>query len=688
MLKYKNDNTEQGISGTQMERSIHQGQCYLRSKKEQIVSIRCKARRPLRSRGLPSPYKGVRRRLFGSSSPDPPPKEEPPCQEQPVTAAPFDLSADRSRSPTPARPSDLLYPFLAADAVWTPSHPVIQQAPIPSGLRDSTHGRSPARQRSPSRRSPAKQRPRVPDARIARPRSPVRSRAIDQPVPLVRQRSSSRPRSPDLDLGKGTNPSPRLRAPVRPSAPAQQRAKASVRECSSTSSDVRGNLTARQRSPARSCDHSPVRERSPERPRPSQPDRLRPPTRLLVVRAFVLLNARDIARHRASVLRRASALRLANTRQVARDFFRVLVRATIGRLVLSAHLHPRGLVLLHVRANAPSCPFAYAPTRRLAHAPASVRTHAHSSTRGNVLARDSLNAFSREDRRDSHSRREHQRGQPTGTWTSRAVSGSPPRKRRPRGVHSEGSEDPFPPGGITDTASVTRQPWFHHIMNAVVQAVKPALVDMGLKPTAGSPPLKRRGVDFVVTSPRVKLAPKRSVRRTPTRAISPSPVDVLSPSSGESSEAGVSPTAPMGGTPPLRRETAREDAPFRTSLLESCIPPRREPRDSKTIPKSSSRIRPKPTKPQEDVHVSPQDEPLGTGDLAASPRRGRLQAQALLHYWEGSARAQRYRTNSREVEEIESRFSPPEGPDISALQASGTSTATAASQDIEAGSGS
>ncbi|XP_068221849.1 uncharacterized protein [Palaemon carinicauda] len=40
--------------------------------------IRRKARRPLRSRGLPSPYKEVRRRLFGSSSPDPSPEEEPP----------------------------------------------------------------------------------------------------------------------------------------------------------------------------------------------------------------------------------------------------------------------------------------------------------------------------------------------------------------------------------------------------------------------------------------------------------------------------------------------------------------------------------------------------------------------------------------------------------------------------------
>ncbi|XP_068204012.1 NHS-like protein 3 [Palaemon carinicauda] len=229
--------------------------------------IRRKARRPLRSRGLPSPYKGVKRCLFGSSSPVPPPKEEPSSLEQTFAAATLDLSADRSRSPTPARSSDLPSPFLAADALWAPSHPVIQQAPIPSGKRDSTHGvgkslarqgsparpparscavahkhspelqssdltrqRSPARQRSPTRRSPAKQRPHVPDVLKVHPRSPkrlrspVRSRTTAQPVPdacQARQQPPPRPRSPDLDLGKGSIPSPRPCASAHPSAPAQ-----------------------------------------------------------------------------------------------------------------------------------------------------------------------------------------------------------------------------------------------------------------------------------------------------------------------------------------------------------------------------------------------------------------------------------------------------------------------------------
>ncbi|XP_068240107.1 uncharacterized protein [Palaemon carinicauda] len=80
----------------------------------------------------------------------------------------------------------------------------------------------------------------------------------------------------------------------------------------------------------------------------------------------------------------------------------------------------------------------------------------------------------------------------------------------------------------------------------------------------------------------------------------------------------------MGETPPQVGESSHagaEKSP-QTSLLESCIPPRREPKDSKTVPKSSSRIRPELARPQENVHVSPQVDQLGTGEFAANSPGG------------------------------------------------------------------
>ncbi|XP_068227905.1 serine/arginine repetitive matrix protein 1-like [Palaemon carinicauda] len=200
----------------------------------------------------------------------------------------------------------------------------------------------------------------------------------------------------------------------------------------------------------------------------------------------------------------------------------------------------------------------------------------------------------------------------------------------------KGQEIPFPTAGITDTASVTRQSWFGYLIKAVVQAVKPELADQGSIPKADSPPLKRkRGVDFVVTSPREKLAPKRSVRKdpSPAQSFSPSPVEEAFPSSGDSSEQMDSPTATRGDTPPRGGETSCAGSSFQSSLLESCIPPRREPKDSKTIPKSSSRIRQEPTVPRENVHDFPQEEPLGTGDLAASPQGGE-QHESEHAFWQ------------------------------------------------------
>ncbi|XP_068200849.1 serine/arginine repetitive matrix protein 1-like [Palaemon carinicauda] len=97
---------------------------------------------------------------------------------------------------------------------------------------------------------------------------------------------------------------------------------------------------------------------------------------------------------------------------------------------------------------------------------------------------------------------------------------------------------------------------------------------------------RKRGVPSVVTSPRAKLSPWKSLRKAPSprQTFSPSPADEDFPSSGE-----------------------------------------REPKDSKTLPKSSARIRQEPARLSENVHEFPQEEPLGTGDFAASPSGGELQ---------------------------------------------------------------
>ncbi|XP_068221846.1 serine/arginine repetitive matrix protein 1-like isoform X1 [Palaemon carinicauda] len=299
----------------------------------------------------------------------------------------------------------------------------------------------------------------------------------------------------------------------------------------------------RKRSPERQRPLKTERPRSPTRPRDKSPVRSRLPVR------GTRRRSPEYTRHRSPTRQRSPPGKLSPSRS---RLFSPEHRHSTMRCQRSPSFQrtpsptrPRAPSCARQRVHSPALPRAISPARE--------RAHVHSSTRGNppVLrkspARDPLNAFSRERRRDPHSRRDHQRGQLIGTRTSRSASGSPPRKRRityqdqdqeestersmqhsfsssfqagPVASTPKGQEIPFPPAGITDTASVTRQLWFRHIMNAVVQAVKPALVDLGLKPTADSSPLKRRrGVDFMMTSPREKLAPKRSVRKAP------SPVD-------------------------------------------------------------------------------------------------------------------------------------------------------------------
>ncbi|XP_068237377.1 serine/arginine repetitive matrix protein 1-like [Palaemon carinicauda] len=163
----------------------------------------------------------------------------------------------------------------------------------------------------------------------------------------------------------------------------------------------------------------------------------------------------------------------------------------------------------------------------------------------------------------------------------------------------KGREIPFSPAGIADTASVTRLPWFRHMIKAVVQAIKPSSTDQRRDPGMGSPPLKKRkGVGFVVTPPQEKLVSRNPVRRTPspspTSAAPPPPVDEFISSSGDSSDSENSSLAPRGEFSPDRGEVAREEVPPRVSVLESYFPSRRESKDTKTVPKSSSKIRQEP----------------------------------------------------------------------------------------------
>ncbi|XP_068248828.1 uncharacterized protein [Palaemon carinicauda] len=174
----------------------------------------------------------------------------------------------------------------------------------------------------------------------------------------------------------------------------------------------------------------------------------------------------------------------------------------------------------------------------------------------------------------------------------------------------KGREIPFSPAGIADTASVTRLPWFRHMIKAVAQAIKPSSTDQRRDPGMGSPPLKKRkGVGFVVTPPQEKLVSRNPVRRTPspspTSAAPPPPVDEFISSSGDSSDSENSFLAPRGEFSPDRGEVAREEVPPRVSVLESYFPSRRESKDTKTVPESSSKIRQEPAIPREDVHRTP-----------------------------------------------------------------------------------
>ncbi|XP_068206467.1 spermatogenesis-associated protein 31H1-like [Palaemon carinicauda] len=161
-------------------------------------------------------------------------------------------------------------------------------------------------------------------------------------------------------------------------------------------------------------------------------------------------------------------------------------------------------------------PARHSPARSYVHAPAYVRHHSrpydHLSPSRERSPTGRSPTVGHSDRKDPR------QDAPPG----RRSQDSPPRKRRitaEQGRSAErsrqssfsfqeglvvttpkGREIPFSPAGIADTASVTRLPWFRHMIKAVVQAIKPSSTDQRRDPGMGSPPLKKRkGVGFVVS---------------------------------------------------------------------------------------------------------------------------------------------------------------------------------------------
>ncbi|XP_068237060.1 proteoglycan 4-like [Palaemon carinicauda] len=189
----------------------------------------------------------------------------------------------------------------------------------------------------------------------------------------------------------------------------------------------------------------------------------------------------------------------------------------------------------HVPAPSPTrhrlCAIAYAPPR-----PRAPRAPRHQPCAGlrdreipmahDTLARDPGQGPSRDLQRDHRQ-------------ADRSSSHSPPRKHRT--VHSpeEGrfpdrAKDslisasfqanprlstpprdrtiPFPPEGVSDSATVRQQPWFGTLVRALMHAMKPVLSNLCHKSVAAASPLERkRGFPSVETPPRAILSPRRSL---------------------------------------------------------------------------------------------------------------------------------------------------------------------------------
>ncbi|XP_068208564.1 serine/arginine repetitive matrix protein 2-like [Palaemon carinicauda] len=384
----------------------------------------------------------------------------------------------------------------------SPGHPEkVQRLPTHQG--SPTHQSSPARQRSLGRPQPEKQQ--IPDGHAPKgsplPHSSIPALPVAPARPSITERLLSlahiRPRSPTGRPSRQHAVGPAgAKERASPSyAPVTDR---SARHLLRETKSFRRHLSPshhHQRSPKRSRAHSPARslERSPTRSYARSPTRPRayPPAGHSPARSHSRSPAHQSpARHHAQSYGRHSPTR---------------ERSPTGR----------------------------SPTRHRATSPARKTSFTSSPGRGIVPAR-----VGHTDRKD------HQQDTPPG----RRSHDSPPRKRRttpeqerlaersrqssfsfqegPVVSTPKGREIPFSPAGIADTASVTRLPWFHNMINAVVQAIKPSSTDQGRDPVTGSPPLKKRkGVGFVVTPPRGKLVSRNPIKRTP----SPSPTSAAPP---------------------------------------------------------------------------------------------------------------------------------------------------------------
>ncbi|XP_068238358.1 serine/arginine repetitive matrix protein 1-like [Palaemon carinicauda] len=456
------------------------------------------------------------------------------------------------------------------------------------------------------------------DGRAAHHHSPVRARKHSLvPVPVarpVRPRSPAPSRSSDSDARKGS-PLPRTSILALPVAP------------------VRPSISERLLSLAHS------RLRSPSA-RPSRQHAVGPAGGKEGASPTCAPIADRSARHHLRETK-SSRRHLSPSHHHQRSPKRSRGHSPAPSVEFSpAHSYARSPDQSRAYPPARHSPARHSPARSYVHAPAHARHHSrpydHLSPSGERSPAGCSPTVGHSDRKDPR------QDAPPG----RRSQDSPPRKRRitaEQGRSAErsrqssfsfqeglvvttpkGREVPFSPAVIADTASVTRLPWFRHMIKAVVQAIKPSSTDQRRDPGMGSPPLKKRkGVGFVITPPQEKLVSRNPIRRTPspspTSAAPPPPVDEFISSSGDSSDSENSSLAPRGEFSPDRGEVAREEVPPRVSVLESYFPSRRESKDTRTVSKSSSKIRQEPPISREDVHVSPQEDLLGMGDLAATP---------------------------------------------------------------------
>ncbi|XP_068227704.1 serine/arginine repetitive matrix protein 2-like [Palaemon carinicauda] len=529
--------------------------------------IRRKACLPLRRRGLPSPYKTVRRRLFGSSLSLQSAAEEPRHRSPAVPATTLDLSADSSRSPLvegrplkghvdlpPDRPADLPSPFLAADALYAPTNPVYHnQAPVPSGQQGSmrhhahtslTRHVKHARQRSPAHKD---------GPEIARQRSPAVSEIARQRSPAVSEIA-------------------RQRSPARQHSPARQCATARHQPT------VRQHH-ARQRSPMRQCSlarpRSATCQRSPARPRSATCQR-------------------SPARPRSSDLGVVGKSKTSPTRQ----------RSPMRRLLSPACSRARSPTRAYEDSCA--CPARPRPSPTGAtHRQPNVRPQEARQRTQVPTARVPTNTGSDCARANEH--RFRLRARPTTSSGERDLSPA-----RPRALHT----DPERPRARTHN-----QPLAHSPGSPAHSPGSPAHASTRHRAPAHALAIASR------SRTRISSPPAHAHHQSPARDAGYSPSRVRQratprnrqyPPARESREVRHSPIAPVRETPPRVGKSSRVGAEksLPPSLLESCILPRRESKDSKTVPKSSTRLRTEPASHSENVRDSPQEEPLGTGDFA------------------------------------------------------------------------